>query len=339
MASKRITRLAGLALMATVLGSNAASAKAPAWLDSAGANPGYHRGMNVLGYDPIWKDPAKAHFEARHFGEIRRGGFDFIRVNLQVFSHLDSANRIEVSWLRRLDWVVREAQHAGLGVILDEHDFDRCSIEVAACRTKLSAVWSQLAPRYRSAPSSVAFELLNEPHEALNGAPWNALLIDLLRLVRRTNPTRTIVIGPSHWNSLADLPLLQLPEDDRNILVTFHFYEPFRFTHQGAGWTDLKELRGVTWGSAADRASLTADFGKVTNWASIHRRPILLGEFGAFDESGTPVEMRVAYTSEVAREAEGRGFSWAYWQFDGDFIAWDMKRNAWVEPIRRALIP
>lgn len=339
MAIKRNSKFVGLALAATAMWSSEVSAKAPAWLDPAGASRAYHRGMNVLGYDPIWKDPAQAHFETRHFAEIRRGGFDFIRVNLQIFSHLDRANRIDPTWLKRLEWVVREADRAGLGVILDEHDFDKCSVDIAGCRIKLSAVWAQLAPRYRSAPSSVAFELLNEPHEALNGAPWNGLLIDLLKLVRQTNPTRTIVIGPSHWNSLADLPLLELPKDDRNILVTFHFYEPFRFTHQGAHWTDLKDLTGVTWGSAADRASLTADFDKVTRWARTNHRPILLGEFGAYDKSGTPEAMRLAYTSAVAREAERRGFSWAYWQFDGDFIAWDMKRNAWVEPIRRALIP
>jgi endoglucanase len=339
MAMKRISKFIGLALAATALWCSEVSAKAPAWLDPGGGSRAYHRGMNVLGYDPIWKDPAQAHFETRHFAEIRSGGFDFIRVNLQIFSHLDGANRIDPTWLKRLDWVVREADRAGLGVILDEHDFDKCSVDVAGCRIKLSAVWAQLAPRYRWAPSSVAFELLNEPHEALNGAPWNALLIDLLKLVRRTNKTRAIVIGPSHWNSLADLPLLELPKGDRNILVTFHFYEPFRFTHQGASWTDMKELRGVTWGSAADRASLSADFDKVASWSKTNRRPILLGEFGAYDKSGTPEAMRLAYTSAVAREAERRGFSWAYWQFDGDFIAWDMKHNAWVEPIRHALIP
>ena len=51
------------------------------------------------------------------------------------------------------------------------------------------------------------------------------------------------------------------------------------------------------------------------------------------------MEMRAAYTEAVAREAERHGFSWAYWQFDSDFILWDMKQNGWVEPIRKALIP
>src|SRR5947209_410401 len=89
-----------------------------------------HRGMNVLGYDPIWKDPTKARFQTRHFAEIRRGGFDFIRVNLAVFAHMDAQNRIDQTWLKRLDWVVREAGKAGLSVLLDEHDFNQCSEDV-----------------------------------------------------------------------------------------------------------------------------------------------------------------------------------------------------------------
>jgi endoglucanase len=69
------------------------------------------------------------------------------------------------------------------------------------------------------------------------------------------------------------------------------------------------------------------------------KRPILLGEFGAYDKSGTPEDMRVAYTSAIAREAERHGFAWGYWQFDSDFIAWDMKKDGWVEPIKDALLP
>jgi len=300
--------------------------------------PEFRRGVNVLGYDPYWKG-GEARFKARHFAEIRRAGFDFVRVNLFAFGHLDSKDRLDPEWLKKVDWVVREARKAGLGVILDEHDFDACSNDVTMCRAKLRAVWSQLAPRYRSAPSSVAFELLNEPHAKLDADAWNALIPDILAIVRATNPVRTVIIGPTSWNAYRELPGLKLPEKDRNILVTFHYYDPFRFTHQGASWTDLKELRGVTWGSDADLAQLREDFGKVAQWARANRRPILLGEFGAYDKSGTPEAMRVAYTAAVAREAERQGFAFAYWQFDGDFIAWDMSRDAWVAPIRDALLP
>jgi endoglucanase len=51
------------------------------------------------------------------------------------------------------------------------------------------------------------------------------------------------------------------------------------------------------------------------------------------------MESRARYLSSVARAAEQRGWSWAYWQFDSDFILYDISRDAWIEPIRRALIP
>jgi endoglucanase len=51
------------------------------------------------------------------------------------------------------------------------------------------------------------------------------------------------------------------------------------------------------------------------------------------------VELRAAYVSAVAREAERHGLPWAYWQFDGDFIVYDVTRDQWVGPIHDALVP
>ena len=304
------------------------------------ANQPFHRGVNVLGYDPYWTDESKRRFEWRHFTEIRRAGFDFVRLNLQAFRHMDAQDRLEPAWLAKLDDVVRHAQQAGLGVIIDEHDFNACSTDIETCRTRLSAFWGQVAPRFAKAPRNVAFELLNEPHDNLNGEPWNRLLAEELAIVRKTNPTRIVVVGPTHWNSLKDLPLLKLPADP-NLLVTFHYYEPFGFTHQGATWAGdwVKNLHDVKWGTPQERAAIAVDFDQVATWARTNRRPVLLGEFGAYDKSGTPIELRAAYTSADRCEAERRGFGWAYWQFEGDFIAWDMKVNAWVKPIKDALVP
>lgn len=297
------------------------------------------RGINVLGYDAYWSNVSKRRFEWRHFTEIRKAGFDFVRLNLQAFKFMDAQNRLDPAWLAKLDDVIRHAQAAGLGVIVDEHDFDSCSKDAALCRVKLSAFWSQVAPRFAKAPRNISLELLNEPHDQLNGDAWNKLFSQLLAIVRQTNPTRIVVVGPTHWNSLKDLSLLKLPADP-NLLVTFHYYEPFNFTHQGASWAGdwLMHQHGVKWGSEQDRANLRADFDKVAAWARANDRPILLGEFGAYDKSGTPIDLRAAYVDAVRTEAERRGFGWSYWQFDGDFIVWDMRNQRWVEPILRALI-
>ena len=327
-----------LSALAMIAAAPALAAEAPPVLTQA--NQPFHRGVNVLGYDPYWTDASKRRFEWRHFDEIHKAGFDFVRLVLQAFSHMDTQNRLDPAWLAKLDEAVAQAQKAGLGVIIDEHDFNPCSENVDVCRTRLTAFWHQVAPRFANAPRNVAFEILNEPHDNLNGGPWNGLFAQELALVRQSNPNRIVVVGPTHWNSLADLPLLKLPADP-NLLVTFHYYEPFHFTHQGATWVgpEIQKLHGVSWGSAEDRATLAADFDKVAAWAAANHRPILLGEFGAYDKSGTPTNLRAAYTEGVRSEAEKHGFGWAYWQFEGDFVVWDMPHQRWVEPILRALIP
>lgn len=297
------------------------------------------RGVNIIGYDPMWRDPATARFKPRHFEIIRKGGFDFVRVVLQSFDHMDAQNRLDPEWLATLDGVVQQATAAGLGVILDEHDFNRCSEAPDACEPKLLAFWQQIGARYRNAPDTVLFELLNEPHAPLDAVRWNAMLAKLIPAVRATNPRRTLVIGPTQWNNLEQLPSLKLPADDRNILVTFHSYEPFRFTHQGASWAgETASLKNIPF-TKADEARIRADYDKVAAWSKANDRPVLMGEFGAYEKSGTPVADRARYTATVRREAEAHGFPWAYWQFDSDFIVYDIDRDQWVEPIRAALIP
>jgi endoglucanase len=297
------------------------------------------RGVNIIGYDPLWRDPAQARFQTRHFKIIHDGGFDFVRVVLSSFRHMDANNQLDAQWLKTLDWVVSEAGKAHLTVILDEHDFDACSRDPDACEPKLIAFWQQIGERYRTAPNTVLFELMNEPHGPLDAARWNAMLAKLIPVVRATNPNRTLVIGPTQWNNSEQLPTLALPRADRNILVTFHSYEPFHFTHQGAPWVEgMKDVHNVPF-TDADAAAIHAQYDKVAAWSKAEDRPVLMGEFGAYDKSGTPIEERARYTATVRREAEAHGFPWAYWQFDSDFVLWDMSKDAWVEPIRKALVP
>jgi endoglucanase len=146
------------------------------------------------------------------------------------------------------------------------------------------------------------------------------------------------VIGPAFWNNISHLPKLELPADDRHIIVTVHYYLPMEFTHQGASWTpEYQNISGVSWGKAAERAAIESDFDAVQAWSKKNDRPILLGEFGAYDKG--PLESRVAYTAAVARAAEKRGWAWSYWQFDSNFVVYLIDQDRWNEPIHRALVP
>jgi len=298
------------------------------------------RGVNIIGYDPLWRNFEAARFKERHFQKIHDGGFQTVRINLQAFSHMDAENKLNPVWFTTLDWVVKNATANGLTAILDEHDYGVCGNNAETCKPRLMAFWEQVAEHYKGAPPSVLFELLNEPNGKLTPEVWNAYLKEALAIVRKTNPTRNVVIGPASWNNIHYLDRLELPAEDRHIIATVHYYLPMEFTHQGAAWNAATaHLSGVTWGTDADKAKVDEDFGGVQKWSKAQNRPILLGEFGAYDKGGADMDSRVRYTSYLARTAEAMGWAWTYWQFDSDFLVYDMAKDDWVQPIWKALVP
>ena len=298
------------------------------------------RGVNILGYDPIWKNFQKARFKERHFQLIHDAGFQTVRINLHALQRLSAAKgyKLDGAWLKTLDWAVQQALQNHLMVILDLHNYTDIAKDPEGYKPRFLAYWKQISTHFQDAPDTVLFELLNEPNGKLTPKLWNEFLSDALAIIRATNPTRTVIIGPPFWNDFRHLDEMVLPEDDRNIIVTVHYYEPMRFTHQGAPWEkETAHLSGVTWGSAEEKERMARDFATVQDWSLKHHRPILLGEFGAYDAA--PRESRAAYTAHAARTAESLGWAWTYWQFDSDFIVYDIDKDQWVEPIRRALIP
>jgi len=295
------------------------------------------RGVNILGYDPIWRDPARARFRLDHLARIKQGGFDTVRINLHAFEHMDAEHRLDPAWLATLDKVVAAALAQKLTVILDEHDFSACGEKADACKPRLMAFWRQIGLRYKDAGDAVVFEILNEPNGQLTDAVWNAWLVEALAVIRQTNPTRNVIIGPAAWNNIGRLDALALPAADRHIIATVHYYLPMEFTHQGASWVSSASKIGVTWGTRVERRRLKHDFALVQRWAKAQDRPILLGEFGTYDKGD--MASRAVYTAAVAREAEALGWAWTYWQFDPDFLVFDMKSDNWVKPIHDALIP
>jgi endoglucanase len=295
------------------------------------------RGINVLYEDPIWTNPAEAHFKERDFAVIKAAGFRTLRVNLEAFAHMDAKNDLDPQWLKTLDWVVRSATKQGLNVILDEHDYEPCGLDAASCKTKLIAFWQEIARRYKDAPDAVLFELLNEPSGQLDANLWNRDLDALLKVVRQTNLNRNIIIGASS-NDFRALHKLKLPAADRHIIVSIHYYDPFEFTHQGASWVaGGTPPTGVAWGTEAERQVILKNFDVAAAWSKAHDRPIFLGEFGAYEKGD--MASRATYTAVVANAAEAHGWAWAYWQFEGSFQAYDIKSQTWVEPILTALVP
>ena len=256
----------------------------PKPVDAVEQNRRLGRGVNIIGYDPLWRSRDQARFQEKHFRLLKEAGFNSVRINLHPFRAMgrDKNWALSTEWLQTLDWAVEKATAQGLMVILDLHEFNTMGEAPEANKDKFLAFWREISARFKDAPESVVFEILNEPNKKLTPALWNQYLAEALGIIRETNPSRTVIVGPAFWNGIDHLKDMELPGADRNLIVTVHYYKPMEFTHQGAGWSAHKEKSGIRWtGSEVELKAMKADFDKVVAWAKENNRPIFVGEFGA----------------------------------------------------------
>jgi endoglucanase len=278
--------------------------------------------------------------KADYFRAVKEAGFDTVRLPVKWSAHAATSApyTIDSTFAARVDWAIEQALANKLNIIVNIHHYDEMDANPDANLPRLVGLWEQIAARYKDRPAEVYFELLNEPHDKLTEAKWNTAIPQVLRAVRKTNPTRPVIVGPGQWNGIRALDKLELPKDDRNLIVTIHSYDPFQFTHQGASWAKGSDKwKGKKWtGTNAEQAAIRTQFEKAADWGKKHDRPIFLGEFGAYEAAD--MESRARWTHFVSREAERLGFSWAYWEFCAGFGAYDPKTDLWREPLKRALV-
>ncbi|OAQ40271.1 hypothetical protein A5893_04780 [Pedobacter psychrophilus] len=297
------------------------------------------RGLNIIGYDPIWNDFSKARMQEKHFKLIKEAGFNNVRIKISPFrfSLKDSAYTINSKFFTTLDWIIKQSLKNKLMAIVDFHEHGAMEKDPLGTKPLLLAMWKQIAEHCKNYPQDVVFEIANEPN--MKPELWNQIHKEAYDIIRKSNPKRTLLIGTVYGNQLSYLKDLVLPEADRNIIVAVHYYSPIQFTHQGAPWSfKNKDLSGITWTATEDqKKAVQKDFDNAQDWSKQHNRPLTLGEFGAYEKAD--MASRITWTNYIARQAEARNWSWSYWQFDSDFIAYDMAKDEWVKPIKDALIP
>ena len=308
--------------------------------DIAAANRKLGRGINLgNALDAPNEGEWGVTLKPEYFKAIKEAGFDTVRlpVNWATHAKADSPYTLDTKFAKRVDWAVDQALANHLNIIVNIHHYRAMDSDPDKNVPRLIGLWEQIADRYKDKPAEVYFELLNEPNGKLTDAKWNAIVPQVLKTVRKTNPTRPIIVGPGSWNAIRGLDSLELPADDKNLIVTVHSYDPFEFTHQGASWVKgAEKWKGKKWsGSDAEKAAIQKQFDKAATWSKKHDRPIFLGEFGALETAD--MESRARWTRFMTEEAEKHGFSWAYWEFCSGFGAYDPKANVWHKPLLSAL--
>lgn len=277
---------------------------------------------------------------------------------------------VEPGIFARVDFAVTNALNAGLAVILNMHHFDDFTTDPLGQSNKFLAIWEQVAAHYASFPPTLAFELLNEPKDAATTKVINPIFAQAISIIRRTNPRRTIFVGPGMWNQASELKNLVLPNNDNNLIVTVHCYQPFYFTHQGATWAgpDVKPLKNIQFpGPPAEPLVLDPKLKFhpwVTNWISRYNtlpadqnpssplafekelrlarqwgdyygRPVHVGEFGCFTTADP--ESRARFYTAFRQECDTDKLGWAIWDWSAGFRYWDKKKNQPMPGMHEAL--
>lgn len=201
-----------------------------------------------------------------------------------------------------------------------------------------------MAEHFKDRSEFLIYEIKNEPN-GINESTWNTIQGRIIDAIRKVDTQHKIIVGPANWNSFHSLAAMPTYEDD-NLIYTFHFYDPFVFTHQGASWVNptMEPLGGVpfpydatkmpglpsplnnTWvGSIYNSYSQDGTAEKVKALIDIAVRfreernvPIFCGEFGVYIPNSDN-EDRVRWYQLVSDYLEEKNISRTTWDYIGGF--------------------
>ena len=308
---------------------------------------------------------------AEEFSIMKREGFDHLRAPVRWSDYTGPEPDFIVSpqIFARADFVVTNALAAQLAVIINLHHFDAFTSDPDGQADKFVAIWRQVAAHYATFTNRLAFELLNEPKDAATTQKMNSIFARTLPEIRKSNPNRTIFVGPGKWNQVSELKNLVLPANDDNLIVTVHCYEPFYFTHQGATWAgeDTKtkgiqfpgpppqplvpdpSLKLNSWvvdwihryntlptaQNPSGPSAFTDKLALARAWSDYYGRPIHVGEFGCYTMADA--ESRARFYEAFRRACEENKIGWAIWDWSAGFKYWDKMKNQPMPGMRAAL--
>ena len=343
----------------------------PPVVTPSAALPSFTRGINLgNALDAPSEGAWGVRLSEAHFAMAHAAGLDHVRLPVRFSAHAgaNAPYTIDEAFFKRVDWAIDQALSHGLAVIVDLHHYEELMKEPEANADRFVGLWSQIAARYKDRPASVAFELTNEPCDKLTPELLNGVHSRALKVVRASNPTRTVIVDSYFWAGADYLKQLDLPEDP-NLVASFHMYQPILFTHQGAPWMNPEfQTSGIVfpgppkepvkpvpaaqstdwvakWFAGYNTQPVTTNpngpqaifdyFKTVEEYVASTHRTVYLGEFGALD-SADP-KSRENWVHLVRTEAERRNIGWAYWDDGGRFKAMDVSHGSWLPNLKRAL--
>ncbi|MBD1393911.1 glycoside hydrolase family 5 protein [Mucilaginibacter glaciei] len=281
------------------------------------------------------------------FKLIKQLGFKSIRLPV-AFNYFDTTGIPVEKVFTHIDEVLKQCKLYGIKLIIDYHYGNLNDNNYLTETKKLISLWLILTKRYiRESPENVFFELYNEPPH-MDPKVWKDAVYNIVTAIRGVDKNRTLIVGASNFNSIYELSRMERLADE-NIIYTFHFYEPFLFTHQGATWVgDQVATTGIpfpynadkypalnpktkgTWGETnyyqykadGNVQSVRDKLLIVKKWADKYYVPILCGEYGVYNQYAD-ADSRCRYIKAVRQNLKAMNIPGILWDYNTSFSIFD----------------
>ena len=305
------------------------------------------------------------HIQEDDFARLDSLGFDFVRIPIDKVQFWDEdGNKLTEAWDLLTGALDLAAKHH-LRAIVDLHiirshyfnavneggDSGNTLFTSEEAQQGLINMWYQLSDVLKGySVDSVAYEFMNEP-VAKEHEQWNQLVAKVHKALREREPMRTLVVGSNLWQGYETMKYLKVPEGDKNIVLSFHYYNPMLLTHYGAPWTPIGRYTGKVnypgvmlskedYEAAPDSIKpelepyltqvwdvnkIKEDFEEAIETAKKYDLQLFCGEWGVFE----PVDRELAYkwTKDMLSVFDEFNIAWTTWCYDADFGFWDQQKH------------
>jgi endoglucanase len=286
-----------------------------------------------------------AELKEEYFNAIKSDGrFDSIRLPVWWEYHTQSTPpyTIDPEFMKRVDWTVSGSLSRGYYTILNMHWFRAFEKDPVRNKAQFLATWEQIAQYYKDYPDNLYFDILNEPNGNLDRY-WNDYFPEAVRIIRKTNPVRTIIISGVFWANMDRISELVLPDDikkDPNIIIQFHPYVPGEFCFQGSAGNGFEKMKNIRWtGTDTEKKRITGSMDKIQQWSARNNNVRLMnGEFTAHNTGGSLKVDRLRWIGFIVSECEKRNIPWNYYDFCEDSCrVYDIESGEWEKDLMNTL--
>ncbi len=256
------------------------------------------------------------------FDDYKSAGFTAVRIPITWDGHTSTTSpfTIDSAWLSRVEHVVDWGLQRSLLITINTHHESWIKNSFTAANVaRFDSIWSQIAARFKSKSDSLIFEIINEP-DPMSQSNVNALNAQVLKIIRRTNPTRIVSFSGYMWSNSDQLLTAAIPDSsDKYLIGYYHSYDPYPFGLIGTG----------KYGSAADIKATKTKFDQVTAWSTKNNIPVILGEFGYIDTCD--YNSRMCAYATVVDQALSHGVPFFAWDDGGSFPIYSRKTGGFNE--------